>query len=665
MSRFTLNRRDFLKASAIAATGILVQACAKTPTTAPTATAKAAAATPTTKAEQPTPTTAPAAGKEAPALADMVKAGKIPAVAERIPQDPMVIKPFQEVGKYGEDVHRVLKGASDLTGYLVIVRDNLVCWSYATGQFTIENNLASKWEVTPDGKEYTFYLRKGCKWNDGKPLTIDDFMFYYTDVLLNKEITPTFPAWLSSGGKPGVYEKVDDYTLKAKFEAPYSLLPMFLCFSFGSRDTFHPKQYMSQFHPTYAKKEDLDKAVKDAKFDQWFQLYGNLLSESTNPAFPVAKAWVLTVPFPGQQMVSERNPYYFKVDSDGNQLPYFQKLVNDYAAENEAVNLKVLNGEVDFQYRNIGYSSYSLFKENESKGNYTMLQWIGGSFPCVYVNQSVKDLELRKLFQMKDFRYALSYGINRQEVNDLMFYSKAIPGQPCAWEGDIYWLPEFNKTAIEFDAAKAGKLLDGIGLDKKDGEGFRLRPDGKRLELLMTCYPSEMGVPVIDIVNKVAEYWTKNLNIKTTGEEVERSLWSERALAGDLMMPFYDIANALWVVDPLWFVPTSASTYWAGLYGMYYATGGKGGEKPPEEYQKLVDLYEKLKSDPDPKKQLEYGQTILKQHNEMVYIIGVVKLPFQPMVRHNTIINCLDKAPAEYRNFHESITWPEQLWRKK
>ena len=143
MSRFTLNRRDFLKASAIAATGILVQACAKTPTTAPTATAKAA---------QPTATTAPAAAKEAPALADMVKAGKIPAVAERIPQDPMVIKPFKEVGKYGEDVHRVLKGASDLTGYRVIVRDNLVCWSYVTGQFTIENNLASKWEVTPDGR---------------------------------------------------------------------------------------------------------------------------------------------------------------------------------------------------------------------------------------------------------------------------------------------------------------------------------------------------------------------------------------------------------------------------------------------------------------------------------------------------------------------------------
>jgi len=287
----------------------MVQACAKTPTTAPEATAKVAAATPTTKAAEPTPTPAPAAPKEAPALAELVKAGKLPALAERIPQDAMVVKPIQSVGKYGEDVHRVLKGASDLTGWRVIVRDNLVCWNYATGAFTIENNLAGKWEVTPDGKEYTFYLRKGGKWNDGQPLTADDFMFCFTDVMSNKEITPTFPANFASGGKPSVWEKVDDYTVKMKFEAPYSLLPMFLCFLSGSDNTFLAKHQMTQFHPTYAKKEDLDKAIKDAKFEQWFQLYGSKLEYPTLPDMVVAKAWAVTVPFPGQQMVSERNPY--------------------------------------------------------------------------------------------------------------------------------------------------------------------------------------------------------------------------------------------------------------------------------------------------------------------------------------------------------------------
>jgi peptide/nickel transport system substrate-binding protein len=664
--KYKLNRRDFLKASAVAAAGVLVQACTQAPTEAPTAAPTQAAVEPTAtqKTEQPTAATEPEAGLEAPALADMVSSGSLPPVAERIPQDAMVVQPFAEVGQYGEDVHRVLKGASDLTGYAVIVRDNLLCWDYSTGTFTMPNNVASKWEVTPDGKEYTFTLRQGLKWSDGQPLTADDFMYYYQDMLLNTEMTPTFPDWLSSGGAPCVFEKVDDYTLKVTFEAPYSLLPMYLCFRVGSQDTFVPKHYLSQFHPAYANKDDLDKLVKDGGFEQWFQLHADRANYTIQPEMPVAKAWVLTVPFPGQQMVSERNAYYWKVDTKGQQLPYFQKLVNDYAADNEAVNLKVISGEVDFQYRSIGYASYSLFKEHETDGNYTVYQWIGGSFPCVYVNQSVKDLELRKLFQTRDFRYALSYGMDRQEVNDLMFYSRAIPGQPCAWEGDPYWLPEFNKTAIEFDAAKGNSLLDQIGLDKKDGEGFRLRPDGQRLELTITCYPSEMGVPAIDIFNKIAEYWQTNLSIKATAEEVERSLWSQRALAGDLMMPGYDIANALWVIDPLWFVPVSSSTYWAGLYGTWYQTGGKGGEEPPEEYMRLIDLYEKLKSDPDPKKQLEYGQAILKQHNEEVYVIGVVKLPFQPMIRHNTIINVLEKAPAEYRNFHESITWPSQLWRK-
>jgi len=662
LEKLKLNRRDFLKASAIAATGILVQACAKTPTEAPT---RAAAEPTATKKpeEKAAATPKPEAPKEAPMLVDMVKAGSLPSLDERLPQDPMVIEPFHEMGKYCNDVHRTLKGASDLTGYHVIVRDNLLCWNYGTGDLTMENNLASKWEVSPDGKEYTFYLRKGLKWFDGEPLTADDFMFYYEDMLLNEEMMPTFPGWLSSGGEKCVFEKADDYTLKVKFAAPYSLLPMFLCFRYGGIDTFCAKHYLSSFHPGYAKKDELDKAVKDGGFDEWFQLFGDRNNYTVNPEVPVAKAWKVEIPFPGQQMVSERNAYYWKIDTEGKQLPYFDKHMNDYSADNEAIALKVIAGEVDFQYRSIGYANFSLFKENEEQGNYSIYEWLGGSWPCVYVNQSVKDLELRKLFEQRKFRHAISYGINRQEINELMYYGKAELVQPVAWVGDLYWLPEFNKTAVEFDLDKANAMLDEIGLDKKDSEGYRLRPDGERLELLMTCYPSEMGVPAIDLYNKVAEYWDKNLSIKSTAEEVERSLWSQRALAGDLMMPAYLIAKILWVVDPTWFVPV-VTNYMAPLYGTWYQTGGTGGEEPTEEMWKLINLYEKLKAEPDPDKQLEYGQAILRQHDEEVYIIGVVKIPFQPLICHNTMVNVLEVAPAEYRTYHESITWPSQLWRK-
>ncbi len=659
-----MNRRDFLKLSAIAATGVLVQACAKKET--PVAPTKEAEKPTPTKAAAPTATPKPekATAKEAPQLKDLVSSGKLPPLEERLPGDPMIVKPFYEVGQYSDDVHRTLKGASDLTGYRVIVRDNVVCWSYATGELTIENDLVTKWEVSTDGKEYTFYLRKGLKWFDGEPLTADDFMFYYEDMLLNKEMTPTFPAWLSSGGEPCVFEKLDDYTVKIKFAAPYSLLPMYLCFRYGSINTFCPKHYLKAFHPGYAKKEELDKAVKDGGFDQWFQLFGDRINYTVNPDMPVAKAWKVKTPFPGQQMVSVRNPYYWKVDTEGKQLPYFDRLINDYSADNEAVALKVIAGEVDFQYRSIGYANFSLFKEHEADGNYTIYEWIGGSWPCVYVNQSVQDLELRKLFQNRKFRYALSYGINRQEINELMYYGKAQLVQPVSWKGDPYWLPEFNKTAIEFDPDKANALLDEIGLDKKDGDGYRLRPDGKRLELLLTCYPSEMGVPAIDLYNKVAEYWEKNLHIKATAEEIERSLWSQRARANELMMPAYLIAKLLWVIDPLWFVPTSSASYFCPAFGTWYMTGGKGGEEPPPELKKLIDLYEKLKAEPDKEKQLEYGREILRQHDKELYIIGVVKIPFQPMIRHNTVINVLKEAPAEYRCYHESITWPSQLWRK-
>jgi peptide/nickel transport system substrate-binding protein len=591
-----------------------------------------------------------------------VQQGKLPPVEERLPAEPMVVVPFYEVGQYSDDLHRTLTGPADLTGHRILLREGFARWDYRTGKLEVVPNIAKGWDVSEDGTTYTFYLRKGMKWSDGEPFTADDILFWYEDIALNEELSPTFPSWLTVGGEPVKVEKVDDYTVTFKFAKPYGILLEFMCFQ-GSA-IIAPKHYLKQFHPKYTDKETLDKLVAEAKFEHWYELFANRNDDMNNPELPVLWAWKVEVPFPSQRMISVRNPYYWKVDTQGQQLPYFERVVVDLSDNAEVVMMKTIAGEVDMQYRHMGFANFSLLKENEEKGGYKVYEWIGGPFPCVYVNQSYGDLPLRELLQTKEFRHALSYGINREEMNDLFWHGIGEPGNPVASPRDPFWQEGFGTTAIEFDPDKANELLDSIGLDKRDSEGFRLRPDGTRLQLLLECYPHEMGVPAIDIFSQVAGYWKEHLGIDAMAKEIERSLWSQRAHGNECMMPSYDIAKILWILDPGWFVPYGWC-YWAPAYALWATSGGKSGEEPPEEIKQLIQWYEQLKEEPSAEKRLELGRRILAQHNEMIYIVGTCTIDIQPMIVKKDLVNVLEKAPAEYRTFHEGITWPFQVWRRK
>jgi peptide/nickel transport system substrate-binding protein len=497
------------------------------------------------------------------------------------------------------------------------------------------------------------------RWSDGEPFTADDIMFWYEDIALNEFLTPTFPAWLTVGGKPVVIEKVDDYTVTFKFATPYGILIDFMAFQGPA--IIAPKHYLMQFHPKYTPEDELQAKVEEAEFEQWYELFANRNETMTNPDCPVLWAWKVETPFPAQRMTCVRNPYYWKVDTAGQQLPYFERVVVDLAENNEVIMMKTIAGEVDYQYRHMGFANYSLLKENEESGGYEVRHWIGGPFPCVYVNQSWSDEPVREIFAQKEFRHALSYGINREEMNDLFWFSLATPGNPVGSNRDPFYKEGYGTTAIEYDPDKANELLDSIGLDQRDPEGFRLRPDGERLQLILECYPSEMGVPVIDIFSQVASYW-QALGIDAQAREIERTLWSQRALANESMMPAYDIAKILWILDPVWFVPYG-SCYWAQAYATW-ALNPDAGMEPPQEIKDIIDWYNQLKEEPDEAKRIELGRKILDRHNENVYIIGTCSIDIQPTIVKNGIVNAPKEAPAEYRTYHEGIGWPFQLWRR-
>ena len=204
------------------------------------------------------PAQVPKRFNEAPQLAELVKAGKLPPVEQRIGQDPLVVKPLREVGRYGGTWRRGFTGPFDFSNaHRVAQNDKLLYWDY-TGTKLVPN-IARGWEVSPDGRVTTLLLRRGMKWSDGHPFTADDFVFWFEDVYQNKELVPTPLTVMTINGKPIAIRKVDAATVQFVAPDPYYALPIVLASVWGighharfGRDAlggFAPAHYMKQFHP--------------------------------------------------------------------------------------------------------------------------------------------------------------------------------------------------------------------------------------------------------------------------------------------------------------------------------------------------------------------------------------------------------------------------------
>ena len=602
---------------------------------------------------------------EAPMLTDLVKEGKLPSVDKRLPQEPLVVTPVEEVGQYGGTWRRVAVGVGDV-GIINsrLTYENLVRWS-ADGKKVIPN-VATKWVVSDGGKTFTIYLRKGIKWSDGQPFTADDIMFWYKDVLLNKDLTPIFPTWLTVEGKPGRVEKIDDYTVAFKFDAPYGLFMQILAGPNATGITQYPAHYLKQFHTSYVSKEKLESMAKEAGFQLWHQLFSNKQSWQ-NPDCPRIWAWVITTPPPSPNVIVTRNPYYWKVDIAGNQLPYIDKIRFDIVENLEILNMRAMSGEIDMQFRNIMWTNYTLLMENKDKGNYRVLKWTSaeGSNALLMPNLNHKDPVLRKLFENIDFRRALSLAINRDEINQIAYLGMGRPKQAAVIPQSPYYKEEYEKAYAEYDPARASQLLDKIGLTKRDKDGFRLRPDGKTLTVTLEYAP--LFGPWTDVTAMVKKYW-ESIGIKTLIKEESRDLFNARAQAGELDIGIWTMDRCLTpLVEPLYWVPgmpsgtppNNANEYWR-----WYRTGGKEGEKPPEDIVKVYQLYDKAKSTPNEVARTNYTHEIMRLNAKNLWVIGIVGDLPQLVVVKNNFRNVPENAIQDWLQLTEGNTFPEQYFFK-
>jgi|YelNatPaOPRAMG01_1025707.scaffolds.fasta_scaffold03856_19 peptide/nickel transport system substrate-binding protein len=603
---------------------------------------------------------------EAPQLAELVKQGKLPPVEQRLPKNPLVVTPFEEIGQYGGTMRRAWRGLSDQWGPNKICFEHLVMFD--KNGVKVLPNIAESWKVSRDSRIYTFKLREGIKWSDGAPLTTEDVQFWYEDVFLNKELTPTFPTWLTAGGKPMEITIVDKYTFTVKFAEPNPLFLITMA-KLGYNMFVLPKHYLKQFHPRYTPKEKLDAMAKEAGLQAWYQLFGAKGGDTSgwlqNPELPVLWPWKAVTTHTATLQVMERNPYYWKIDPEGNQLPYIDRITHVLVENNEMIVMKALSGELDYQERGIGISDYTLLMENRAKGDYRVVMWKQGvgADNALYLNQNVKDPVLRKIFEDKRFRQALSVAINREEIWKLVYLGFGKPRQASLISGVAFYDPEWEKMWVEYDPKKANELLDKIGLNKRDKDGFRLRPDGKTLAITIDFASGAATIP--DVLLLIKKYW-ENIGVKVTVRPLERSLYTTRCQTGDIEVGVWSFdRNVAVLSDPGRLLGTTTDGPWAPLYALWYTSGGKSGEEPKGDIRKIYELWDKAKSAPDAKIRDKYFKEIVNIHKRNIWIIGFVgELP-QPVVAKNNLKNIVDGILWDDTTRSPKNARPEQFFFKK
>jgi peptide/nickel transport system substrate-binding protein len=588
-----LDRRGFLFASAASLAGLALAACGATPTPVPTtapATATTAAKPTTAPAAQPTtlPTKPPATavptvtalGGEAPMVADMVKAGKVPALADRLPKNPLVLSPLKSIGTYGGTLRtqaQVLDRAWAMAQYAYSP-----C-RWVNDGFGIVAEQVENWSTNADNSEWTLNYRKGMKWSDGTPVTVDDTMFWWTDMVVNTDQSDVPPEWATAAGKLVEFIKVDDYTLKLKYAAPAPLTGRQLAMwpkgasNLGSR-WLVPSAYLKKFHPKY------NTAVKDfTDFDQksiWRQ----------NPECPTITPWLCEKYDPGVSRMWVRNPYYYAVDTKGNQLPYIDRVEETMVADFEAQKLRVMQGNVDFicQTSNIYLSDVATLKDNEAKGNYQVRLWDSGDGTgrIIYLNHDHPDAKLRALFRNSKFKQALSYAHDRATIQKTVYFGNGMIStgsySPKAIEFNFNddakkVFTKVRDSYVQYDPAKSKALLDEIGVKDVNGDGWREMPDGTKLEMRVdiSATATSDGLKVLQMFQKTWNGVGINVVINQIPPADFTLLWNS---GKGCVRTDWEVGDGPdHITFPGWHTPTEP-TRWAPLSGNMYLLMGTAQE---------------------------------------------------------------------------------------
>lgn len=609
--------------------------------------------------------------EEAPELAAKVAAGELPPVDERLPDSPMVVTPHDTVGQYGGEWNSAAVGGGSL---VMLVRyqgyEPLVRWNPEFSD--VIPNIAESVSANDDATEYTFKLRAGMKWSDGAPFTADDIVFWFEDVYSNPDVPADGGNFMVVNGETGSVEKVDDLTVRFAFPAPNGLFLKRLAWGADDPTTRFPRHYLEQFHAKY--NPDVDALVAAEGVDGWVGLFlkksggADISDFFKNSEMPVLHPWTFDIA-PGEsasQAVAVRNPYYWKVDTEGNQLPYLDRIVYSLVQDNEVLLLKAMQGEITQMDQYIATpTNKSVLFENQDRGDYRLYD-----LTPVEVNEMVIQLNLnhpddtkRELFQNKDFRIALSHAIDRQALNDAVFVGQGQIGQAAVYPGTDLYNERLATQYTEFDPDQASAILDGI-LPEKDSDGFRLDANGDRLTIIFEI--DQARATFVDMFELLVPMW-RDVGVNVEVRTMDRSLWEVRVRNGiefDATAHKFGGGQGQAVfLDPRYFVPINANSMFAKGWQLYYNDPtAPDAIEPPAEVKLAQSLYDQISGTGDAGEQKRLMEEILELAADNFYHIGTIFPVNAYGIADNKLRNFPQTMPKAWGYPNPAPTNPEQYW---
>ncbi len=594
---------------------------------------------------------------ESPMLQELVELGELPPVEERLPLEPLVVEPLREIGEYGGTWYNLTISESFSHFIMKVYGHSPVRW--VDDGLGIEPNWVVDWESNEDATVWTLYLREGVKWSDGEPLTTADFMFWWEDMVLDEEHEDPVPDLFAVEGEPAEVRAIDDFTLEISYAAPAPLLIERLAMwpNAGIAERLiAPKHYLIQYHPRYS--DDYDDMEELHERQEW----------QLNPGMPVLAEWMPVAHEVGERLELERNPYFYAIDTEGNQLPYIDRVVIEYVEDREVVILRWMDGAADFNLRPYAeLTDLAILIDAQEQGDYEVYQWDSGSGTGVnlYPNWNHPDEDKKELYRTPAFRRAMSLAMNRQRIQDMLFFGTGKPTTGTLSPNTI----EFHRTEtgrelyeqlrdgyVDFDPEGAEALLDEIGVVDENGDGWRQMPDGSELTIRID-YNADETTRIIQTIEMVAADW-EDIGINVNLNPMDGAALEVMVTNAEFDWYQFGVSDGpnFWVF-PQWYVPIDLSR-WAPLYGSWYAAeqASTAGEQldrdprdrtPPREQpdeddpvRRLQRIYDRARVEPDEAKRDEHAFDIMRIHIEDgPFFIGTIKNFPVPVIVSNRMHN--------------------------
>jgi len=600
----------------------------------------------------------------------------LPPLAERLPAEPLVVAPYDEIGRYG-GVFDVLSNATEAgtSDFLSVRHVNLV--RYSDDLQTVVPNVAKGWTWSDDFKQLTFFLRKGHRWSDGAPFTAEDVKYWYDNLALNPDVMEKPKDYVLVAGERMDVVVVDAQTVRFNLPAPKPGLIAHFATSFAQG--FQPKHFLGKWDPKL--NPDADAMAQAAGFENGLAVlsayYGN--SDWTDTPSPllskpdkVAKLPADVVPTleshitiadttEGRHLVA--NPYFFMVDTAGNQLPYINEQDEVYINENEVRILKLVNAEVDYKKQSLQLASAPLLLENQEKGDYTIDLRPEITLSAFAFNVTSEDLEKRKVFGDLRFRQAMSVALNRSEINDVAYFGMGEPKQYIGFSPPPEFVdPKWTQHFAQYDPAMANSLLDQVGMKDTDGDGFRELPNGDKIVLNLQFSTQGVAGQVVELVG---QHWA-DVGVQTTVKEVTPDEFRSAQSANQLDVTVWRKSQPMAIVlgnNELWVPPFN--DYFAVRTGMLWAewvdSEGASGVEPPDYVKQMMADIDAFQSAPaDSAESNALGARLVENMVGNLLFIGVVQAP-APIYHRNALKNFPMFKTHSYE-YYRTFPYRPQQW---